>query len=127
MFFTDDGARVVLDTNTGKYRKVFRMSDTDLTPAQKTSLIGFHAFTGNDYNSSFFCKGKHACWKLLECKPKFLDTFCKLGVSSAEELEADLEKYVTLLYGTKGKSVSEARYTIFDHKLMKQNKLINMS
>lgn len=125
--FIGDGARVVLDNNTGTYRKVFRMSDIDLTPAQKTSLIGFHAFTGNDYNSSFFCKGKQTCWELLECKPKFLDTFSNLGVSSAEELESDLEEYVALLYSIKGKSVNEARYTIFDRKFTKQNKIIDMS
>ena len=125
--FIDDGARVVLDTNTSTYRKVFRMSDIDLTPAQKTSLIGFHAFTGNDYNSSFFCKGKQTCWKLLECKPKFLDTFSNLGVSSAETLEADLEEYVALLYGIKCKSVNEARYILFDRKFTKQNKITDVS
>ena len=40
----------------------------------KESLIGFHAFTGNDYVSSFYRKGKGGCWSALEkiqdfCQP----------------------------------------------------------
>jgi hypothetical protein len=125
--FIDNGERVILDSNTGTSRKVFKMTDIDLTPAQKAALIGFHAFTGNDYNSAFFCKGKRTCWKLLEKKPKFVDVFGKLGVSAVEEIEADLEEYVSFLYNIKGKRVNEARYAIFDRKYTKQNKAVDMS
>lgn len=49
--FIQDAARVILDSNTGKHRKTFRLRDIDMTKEQKSSLIGFHAFTGNYYNS----------------------------------------------------------------------------
>ena len=73
--FNENGDRVILDANTGKYRKAFKLSDIDLTATQKLCLVGFHAFTGNDYNSALFRKGKRMCWKLLERKPRFVDTF----------------------------------------------------
>ena len=90
------------------------MSDIVLTAAQKSSLIGFHAFTGKEYNSAFFRKRKRQCWKLLESMPKFVDTFCNIGVLDfpSESLCKELEEYVSLLYGVKGKDVNEARYDI---------------
>ena len=27
--------------------------------------MGFHSFTGNDYCSAFFGKGKQTCWKIM--------------------------------------------------------------
>ena len=64
----------------------------------KKALIGFHSFTGNDYTSSFFRKGKVACWKVIETNHKFLHAFKELGL--AWELAASayeiLEEYVTM-------------------------------
>ena len=114
-----------LDTNTGKYRKVFKLSEIDLTPAQKSSLIGFHAFTGNDYNSAFFRKEKHTCWKLLESKLKFVDTFCNLGLCQMFH-HKKLEKYVSLLYVMKGTRVNQARYDMFNRKLSRNNKITDI-
>ena len=50
----DSADRVFLDVNTGKNRKVLRLSDVELSTEEKKLLIGFHAFTGNDYISFFF-------------------------------------------------------------------------
>lgn len=94
--------------------------------ARQYSLT-FHAFTGNDYNSAFFCKGKHACWMLLECNPEFFNTLCNFEVSSGEKFEVDLKEYVALLSGINDKSVIEARCTIFNSKLTKENKMVDMS
>ena len=44
--FVHDTDRVIIDSNTGRNRKAFKMSDIDLTSQQGRSLIGFHAFTG---------------------------------------------------------------------------------
>ena len=120
---------MILDSNTGKNRKVFKLSSIDLTSAQKTSLIGFHAFTGNDYNSAFFRKAKPTCWKLMEKKQKFVDTFCNLGVADypSQRVLDELEEYTSLLYGVKCKEVNEARYTIFERKLSKDKKITDMS
>ena len=64
----------------------------------KQALIGFHSFTGNDYTSSFFRKGKVACWKVIETNHKFLHAFKELGLAwklaaSAYEI---FEEYVTM-------------------------------
>ena len=114
--FIEDADRVILDTNTGKYRKTLGLDQIDMTKEQKSSLIGFHAFTGNDYNSSFFRKGKQVCWKVLESKPKYVDTVCNLGASDvpSTKLTDELEEYVSYLYGAKNKRVNEARHVIFD-------------
>ena len=46
--FVHDTDRVIIDSNTGRNRKAFKMSDIDLTSQQGRSLIEFHAFTGYD-------------------------------------------------------------------------------
>ena len=50
-----------LDTGSGNNRKGLWLSDMDMSQDLKQALIGFHSFTGNDYTSSFFRKGKVAC------------------------------------------------------------------
>ena len=50
--FVHDTGRVIIDSNTGRNRKAFKMSDIDLTSQQGRSLIGFHAFTGYDQQLS---------------------------------------------------------------------------
>ena len=62
-----------------------------------------HAFTGNDYVSCFFRKGKQACWKSLKESQEFLETFSKLGVEKHinKDLVASLENLVCRLYGEK--------------------------
>ena len=94
--YVHDAERVILDSNTGRNRKTFKMSDIDLTLEQRRSLMGFHAFIGCDYNSAFFHRGKQVCWKLTEKKPKFVATFCRLGRTSTleEDLSIELEEYV---------------------------------
>ena len=61
-----------------------------MSESKLKGIIGFHAFTGNDYISSFFRKGKPACWKILEKDAKFVDAFCSLGLSL--ELDQDVFK-----------------------------------
>ena len=75
----DTPERVILDFNKGKHRKLLRLSDIDLIDDEKKCLIGFHAFTGSDYTSAFFRKGKAICWKVLRNNSKFLQTFVTLG------------------------------------------------
>ena len=62
-----------------------------------------HAFTGNDYVSSFLRKGKQVCWKLINDSAKFLQIFGELGSqdSVSESNAAGLEKFVCSLYGEK--------------------------
>ena len=57
----DENDRIYLDYGTGKSRKVIKLSDIDIDTDKKTALIGFHAFTGNDYVSSILRRSKKAC------------------------------------------------------------------
>ena len=61
--------RVFLDYGTGIHRKEMWLSDVDMPESEKKCLIGFYAFTGNDYISSFFPKRENC---LLEnCREEF--------------------------------------------------------
>ncbi|KAG1656355.1 hypothetical protein GQR58_024005 [Nymphon striatum] len=53
-----DSYRVYLDYGKGKLRRGFWLNSISMDDQLKRALIGFHAFTGNDYVSSFLKKGK---------------------------------------------------------------------
>jgi hypothetical protein len=92
--------RVYLDYGNGKHRKGLWLADIDLPEEIKKCMLGFHAFTGNDYISSFFRKGKIACWKIVEKYPRFVSIFTSLGLSweLEEELADALEQYAFVYY-----------------------------
>ena len=78
--------------------------------------MGFYAFTGNDYVSSFFGKGKQKCWKVVKSDSMYINEFKSLGLTwdlNAETFKI-LESYVCRLYGKKGEErVNAAHYKIF--------------
>ena len=47
--------------------------------------------------------------------------------SLSSSLFSTLQEFVSMLYGTKLKSVNEARYAIFEKKRQKENKIIDMA
>ena len=55
---TLDLSRVYIDSGTGKYRQDLHLGKQSLGQSlgqiQREALLGMHAFTGNDYVSSFF-------------------------------------------------------------------------
>ena len=114
------GDRVVLDDFHGQEgRKSYRLSDLELEDSVITSLIGLHAFTGNDFVSSFFRKGKSTCFKLLEGSSRFQITFDKLGLEwdLSDDTFDELQSFVLRLYGArKFSGVDEARYRMFKKK-----------
>mgnify|MGYP003327236149 CR=1 FL=1 len=64
--------RVVIDDFHGDGRKSYRLNDIEhLEPEIIDSLIGLHAFMGNDFVSSFFKKGNPTCFKVLKSSSKF--------------------------------------------------------
>ena len=76
------------------------MSTSFLSAEQSQALAGMHAFSGNDYISSFFRKGKLMIWKLLLKNDKFM------------------EEFACLMYGDKKfKKVNELRSKLFQQKL----------
>ena len=54
------GVQVLIDNGTGLNRKIVNVTSSTLDIEKKRALIGLHAFSGNDYVSSFFRKGKIA-------------------------------------------------------------------
>ena len=87
----------------GKNRKVMDLSSCSLSKYQKRALLGMHAFTGNDYVSSFLRKGKQVCRKLIKDSAEFLQMFGELGSQDyvSESTAAGLEKFVCSLYSEK--------------------------
>ena len=56
---------VFINYGSGKNRKAIKLSNVNMANDLKQTLVGFCAFTGNDYVSSFFTKGKTASWKKM--------------------------------------------------------------
>jgi hypothetical protein len=96
---------------------------------ERDALIAFHAFTGNDYISSFFRKGKSVCWKIIKQHVKFETVFKLLGRSweLSEETFAMLEEFTCCLYGYKQKNVNKVRSKLFSKKYDKEHKIVNLS
>ena len=71
-----ENRRTYIDCGNGKLRKGFWLNQINtINENLKKPLIGFNAFTGNDYVSSFFRKGKKVFWKTMKKNQKFVDAF----------------------------------------------------
>ena len=94
---------ILIENGTGKGKKLLVLTKCELSLAQKQALLGIHAFTGNDYVSSFFRKGKVQCWKLIQENVEFLEIFSELGQVNdvSQSVIAGLEKFFCSLYGEK--------------------------
>ena len=103
-----DGLRVLIDNGTGKNRKILDMSTSSLSTVYRQELAGMHAFSGNDYVSCFFRKGKKIFWKLIVKNPVFVDAFAELGLfnSVTPTVKTSLEKFICLLYMAINKKVA---------------------
>ena len=67
----------------------------------KAALIGFQAFTGNEY-FGILDKGKGACWKILLNNLQFWRLFAEVERAwiSSDNLIQLLEEFVRLLFGS---------------------------
>ena len=94
---------ILIENGTGKGKKLLDLTQCELSREQKQALLGLHAFTGNDYVSSSFRRGKTQCWKLIQENAEFLEIFSELGQANdvSENQIAGLEKFVCSLYGEK--------------------------
>ena len=110
---------VVTDNGSGQSRKCIDLRSLQFSETKYCAMLGLHAFTGNDYLSSFFRKGKERCWKLMQKYEEFEVCFTKLGSEPnlSEDLFESLEEYTALLYGVKSKSINEARWEIFEKNI----------
>ena len=90
---------VVIDHGSGQSRKCINLRSLQFSESKYSAMLGLHAFTGNDYLSSFFRKGKGRCWKLMQKYEEFEVCFTKLGSEPnlSEDLFESLEEYTALL------------------------------
>lgn len=83
------------------------------------SLIGFHAFTGCDFNPAFFNKGKKRPFTLLKKNIEFQRAFATLGQDNLTEDQLQqvfncIQKFICQLYNAKKSiDVDDARYQLF--------------
>ena len=93
------------------------------------TLIGFHTFTGNDYAASFFRKGKCTCWKLMTEYNRFQKCFASMGEKwiPSENVLSVLEEYVCHLYNHRNMSVNSVRYKMFENKLSREKKSVDLA
>ena len=127
---TDTPERVILDFNKGNYRRLLRLSDIDMTDDEKKCLIGFHAFTGSDYTSTFFRKGKAICWEVLHNNSKSLQTFVTLGDEwmPLESLMNSLEKFVCYLFGSRRlKKINLLRFHLFQKSYKQKEEITDLA
>ena len=119
--------RVLVDSGNGDHRRKVWLDSITLSEGQQSALIGFHAFSGNDYISAFFRKGKKQCWdKMVDNENTTI--FTELGDTwiISEEQKSGFEKYICQLYGTKMIHVNDARYKIFEKKQLKSKQLTDL-
>ena len=121
---------MILDFNKGKYQKLWRLSDIDMTDDEKKCLIGFHAFMGSDYTSAFFRKSKAICWKVLRNNSKFLQTFVTLGDQwmPSESLMNSLEEFVCYLFGSRRlKKINLLRFHLFQKSYKQKEEITDLA
>ena len=118
-----------VDNGTGSGRKLLQPSLCELSSEQRSAIIGFWSFIGNDYLGSFFRKGKKTGWKVAKKNKKFLDFFTKLGTSdNSSDLMTTAETFVCALYGKpKLMCVNAARTEIFWDRYKKNKKVAELS
>ena len=98
--FQEESERIYIDFGTGKSRKILKLSSIDMSDELKSALLGFHAFTGNDYVSSIFGKSNKICWKAVTKSSKYAQMFNRLGetVNLDENSIMLLEEFVEKRY-----------------------------
>ena len=86
------------------------------------SLMYLSYILGNDYNPSFFRKGKKTCHTVMKQKASFQHMFSTLSDSvNSDDVLPFAEQYVCELFGQKNKSsVDEVRHTLFTKHLEKK-------
>ena len=122
--FTEKLDKIYLDYGTRKASKFLKIASIDMYDEHKSSLIGFHAFTGNDYVFPIFRKSKKACWKVLKKNNRFIIAFSYLGSTwdLDEQLITLLKEYMCNLFRRKKKDIDLVRYEIFRNTYEKKEK-----
>ena len=122
-------SRIKFDYGSGINRKAIWLNEVAIPVNYSKALIGFHAFTGNDYVSAFFRKGKSRCWKTMVKSARYLEAFNTLGDQweLSDELKLTLEEYVCNLYSSSKNYVNETRFDMFMENQIVKNQIVDLS
>lgn len=89
------------------------------------ALPAFHAFTGCDYNPSFYRKAKQRPFSLLSKLESFQVTFANMTDESMDrnKLFSEIEKFVCCMYSQRKSiiTVDSARHSLFNEKFAFKN------
>ena len=120
---------IKVDNGTGKNRKMIQIDSSPLSTTQQKALVGFHAYTGNDYVSSLLRKTKKMWASVVAGYDDLLSFFCKLGENDlTDQLHQEAEKFVCKIYGhNRITSVNELQGTMFWQRLIKNDKVPDLS
>ena len=127
--------RVIIDNGNGESRRMI-VCDQNIDNEQCSALIGFHSFTGCDYTSSFFRKGKINSWKKAcevtpskSVKSKFFAALSVLGnqVTLDDETFSTLEEYTCCLYGSNSKNINRRKFQKFTQKYERDEKYVDLA
>ena len=95
-----------------------------MTDDLKQTLLRFHAFTGNNYVSSFFTEGKTASWKKM-VHQKVSGIWFVVG--DLQELFKVIEELLCSIYGFSCCSVSKVRGKMFGKRLSQERRSPDLS
>ena len=111
--------RVFWDSRNGKNCKSINLCNAKMTDDLKQTLLGFHAFTGSDYVSSVFTKGKEASWKKIIKNEKFIKVFQDFGFSweIPQEIFQVIKEFSCSKYVFSCSSFNKVRGEIFSKRL----------
>lgn len=102
--------------NNRRYINITRIAN-QLGPRLCSSLPGFHAFTGCDYTSTFFRKGKVRPFELMSKMPDVQNAFAQIARDETTETSrATLQHFTASIYGAKaGTALNKHRYQKFEN------------
>lgn len=119
MKYVDCGLHVYMEVGTGNNQRIIDVSLLYQVLGDNIccALPAFHAFTGCDYNPSFFKKGKNRPFSILLNSPRFQSIFINLSTASEEsyiEVVQAIQEFTCYMYGLQTVcSVNKARAIIF--------------
>ena len=124
-----DASKRVVDYGNGKNRKGVWLNSIHLDDNIRAAQIGFHAFTGNDYVSSIFKRGKQGCFKVMKQCDEFINAFRLLGEDWElnSELTVALESFACHLYRYKDTDIIKVRKKMIYKKFVKEEEVMDLS
>lgn len=113
---------VIVDLSVGKKKQCLNINaiHKSLGDPMTKALAVCHIFTGNDFNPSFYRKGKKKAFRILTRTDKYRDPFIQLLHTSPSEINFEsnifksIEEFVCKIYGLKITDVNKGRYELFE-------------